>query len=437
MYLVRPFSEPGNPEATVCIVSGRGCLVRDDGGREYLDANAGLWLVNAGYGRPELLAAATRQLEDLAYFPVFWGFTNPPALRLASRLAELMPGGPGRVLFTTGGAEAVETAIKVARRYHFLRGEPERTGIIARHRAYHGLTGTALAAGGFPAYKEGFGPPDPDFSHIPPPYCYRCPWEQAKDCCGLECAHALEAELRRRGPERVAAFVAEPVAGVGGVLVPPQGYLPAVQEICRRYGVLFIADEIITGFGRTGRLFGVNHWGVEPDLMCLAKGLTSGYLPLGACLISEAVWKPFAESPSAFRHGYTYSGHAAACAVGLRNLELILDEDLPGRSARLGEYLLNSLSALDHPAVGEVRGLGLMVGLELVADRATRQPFDPKRWVGWELQEACRREGVLLRSLGDIISLSPPLVITEEQIDLVVAVLDRCLRTEVDGKGLS
>jgi len=397
-------------------------VLRDTEGREYLDGLAGLWLANSGYSREEIARAAYEQMKTLSYYTLFWGWSNPPAIRLAARLAELAPPGLNRVFFTSGGSEANETSIKIARLFWEGMGRPEKDLVVTFQQAYHGVSYGAMTATGLETVWRGFSPFSEGFVRVPPPYGYRCP--HGKDACDASCADALAEAFEAIGPQRVAAFLAEPIMGVGGVIVPPPGYFQRVREICGQYEVLWIADEVITGFGRTGTWFGVEHWGAIPDLISFAKGVTSGYAPLGGTLVHDRVYEGLKRVENVFNHGFTYTGHPVSCAVGLKNLEIMEREKLPERAAGLGKTLEARLRAIDSPHVGEVRGMGLLWGVELVADRATRALPDPVT-IGWDVQARCRQRGVLVRGLfpGNIVALAPPLVVTEAQLDRIVSVL--------------
>ncbi len=423
-HLLHPHVKLADHEATggAVIVEADGAVLRDADGKEYIDGLAGLWLANAGYSREEIARAAYEQMKTLSYATLFWGWSNPPAIELAARVAELTPAGLNHVYFTSGGSEANETSLKLARLYHYARGKPEKTAFIAFRRAYHGLTYGAMSATGLENLWQGYGELLPGFGRIDPPYGYRC--AHGKDRCDASCADALEAEILRIGPEKVAAFIAEPVMGVGGVIVPPPGYYERVRAICDKYDVLWIADEVICGFGRLGTWFGVQHWNAVADLMSVAKGITSGYAPLGASILHDRVYEGLKAGGVTLTHGLTYSGHPVACAVGLKNLEIMEREGLVERSARLGRYLLEKLRTLDHPNIGEVRGVGLMAAVELVADRATRALPEPVT-IGFDVQNRARAAGVIVRGLvpGNIVAMSPPLVVTEAQIHRMVEVV--------------
>ena len=414
----------------VAFSHGAGATLTDIHGREYIDALAALWNVNVGYGRAVLADAAAAQMRTLAFSNAYGGFGHEPAIRLAARLAELAPGDLETTFFTSGGAEANESAFKLARLYWRVKGQPDRVKIVSRLRGYHGLTYGATSATGLPVFWKDAGPLAPGFVHVAAPDPYRFDPAGGAATPGAAYAGELESLIVREGPETVAAVVAEPVQGAGGVIVPPPDYFPLVRQVCDRHGVLLIADEVITGFGRTGRWFAMEHWGVAPDLMVFAKGITSGYLPLGGVMMTAEVHRTLRAFHGALPHGFTYSGHPTACAVALRNLRIIEEEGLVARAEVLGDRLLAQLEGLKahHQVVGHVRGLGLLAGVELVRDRATRESFDPSWGVGRQVFQGMLAEGVIVRALtGDVIALCPPLVITEEQLDRVVDVLDRTI----------
>jgi len=430
-HLWTPFTQMNQYRSNppLVITRGEGAWVWDIDGREYLDAHAGLWLVNVGYGRREIIEAASRQLAELAWFSSFVGFTNPRAVELAERLTGLLaPEGMTKIFFTSSGSESVETALKIARQFWRLIGQGSRYKIIARWGAYHGVTFGATSAGGITRNRQMFEPLLPGFLHIPAPYRYRC--ERCRDLadCTLDCAEALRQAIEREGPETVAAFIAEPVMGGGGAIIPPQDYLRRIREICDAYGILFIADEVITGFGRTGTWFGARRYGVKPDIMAFAKGITSGYVPLGAVAVQEAIFEPFLKPAAEFRHGNTYSGHPVACAAALANLDVIEREALPERADRIGGHLLKRLRSLERfRCVGDIDMVGLMGRVELVKDRETREPFTPSAAVGARVGAEALKEGVIFRPLGDVITISPPLVLTEDEADRIVQALETAI----------
>jgi len=415
----------------IIMAEGHGARIVDTAGREYLDAMAGLWCVNVGYGRTEIARAVSEQIEKLSFFHSFAGMANEPSIRLADELVALAPWSPKRVFFGNSGSDANDTQIKLAWTYHQLRGEPERTKIISRRRAYHGVTLGAASATGLEPVHAGFPLPLPGFLHMTPPHAWReARPEEDDDAFADRLAAELDDAIGREGEGTVAAFIAEPVMGAGGVLVPPARYFPAVQEVLRRRGVLLIADEVICGFGRLGRWFGSERFDIEPDLVTLAKGLTSGYVPMSACLISERVDEPFrskAAELGAFAHGYTYSGHPVAAAAGLANLKILKEEKLVENAAHVGGLLQQRLRSTfeDHPLVGEVRGLGLIAAVELVEDKHTKRSFDPDRGVGKRLHRLCLEDGLIFRAIGDSLAISPALTIGEKDVDEIVDGLAR------------
>jgi len=429
-HWLHPQGDLGAPAGTIpqlVFASGRGATITDVDGREYVDGLASLWNVNVGHGRTELAEAALAQMSTLAFSSAYGGFGTAPAIELAAKLAELAPGELEVTYFASGGAEANDTAYKIARLYWKLRGEPQRVNIISRIRDYHGLTYGATSATGLANFWKGFEPLAPGFLHAPSPDPYRYSGEGSP---GVAYAKALEDVVLNAGPGTVAAVVAEPVQGAGGVIVPPDDYFPLLREVCDRYGVLMIADEVITGFGRTGRWFAMEHWNVRADLMVFAKGVTSGYLPLSGVMLTREVHETLKSVKGPFAHGFTYSGHPTACAVGLRNLQVIEDERLVERAAERGAYLLKRLQDLrSHEMVGDVRGLGLLAGVELVRDQGTKELFDVSVGAARRVWLAALEQGVIVRPLtGDVLAMSPPFVISEEQIDRMVTVVDRAIK---------
>lgn len=422
-HFIHPLHHPTDHDDPILFVEGKGAILRDAQGREYIDGLASLWNVNVGHGRGELAEAAAAQMRRLAYTSAYAGYTNEPAVRLVDRLLQLAYPNLSGVYFTTSGAESNETAFKIARYYWKRRGVPTKTKIITRVHAYHGVTLGAMSATGIPPYQRMFEPLVPGFVHILPSYPYRYPGSMAE---------ALEEAILREGPETVAAFIAEPVIGAGGLIPPTPDYFPKVRAICNRYDVLFIADEVITGFGRTGRWFALEHWGVRPDMVTFAKGVTSAYLPLGGVMVSREIHEVILEAPleQRFMHAATYSAHATCCAVALANLDILERERLVERAAAMGTRLLEGLGTLrDLPVVGDVRGLGLMAGVEFVEDRKTKEPAIG---IGARVLREARRRGLLGRlragqrgehPIGDVICFAPPFVITEEQVDRMLEIL--------------
>lgn len=422
-HLLHPWSFAA---PSLMIVRGEGSNYWGADGRQYLDALGSIQLCQVGHGRSELAEAAATQMAELEFSPLFWNFVNEPAVRLARRLVELAPDGITQVFFTNDGSEACETAIKIARNYHSLRGEERRQTILSLRRAYHGMTYGALAAGGLAEMKRGFGELPPGFVQLSTPYPYRAEFPDQGAGPVDYCVRELEETIEELGPESIAAFIGEPVLTVGGVIVPPEDYWPRVAEICRRHGILMIADEVVTAFGRLGRWFASE--GYLPDIIAFAKGVTSGYVPLGGTLVSGEVGDTIRGSEAGFLHGFTYSGHPVACAVALKNLEIIERENLRENAKEVGAHLLEGLKTLeDLPVVGEVRGAGLLAGIELVQDKGTRAPLELRR------QEIANRirdeEGVIVRSSYQNIIIAPCLVLTRDEADRIADAIGRVLST--------
>ncbi len=405
-------------------VSGHGAVLVDADGKEYLDGLAGLWNVAAGHGRDELADAAAQQMSTLAYCSAYAGSSNPAAIELAERLAGLTYPSINRFFFTSGGGESSETSFKLARSYWKLRGKPHKTKVISRQWGYHGVTLAAMSATGISTYWPAFEPRVPGFLQIPSPYPYRYE-APAGVSQGVAAADELERAIQREGADTVAMFLAEPVQGAGGVIVPQDDYFARIREICDRYDVLLAADEVITGFGRTGKLFALDHWGVEPDVMQFAKAVTSGYFPLGGVGVNDTIAEVLDESSSPWMHAYTYSAHPVGCAVALRNIDIILDEDFPAQAAAKGEHLLAGLEAAlaHHPNVGEVRGKGLMCAVEIVQDKATKAEFPSADNIGVQVHAATQQRGLFSRLRGDVFCLAPPVVTSTEQLDRIVEIL--------------
>jgi adenosylmethionine-8-amino-7-oxononanoate aminotransferase len=422
-HLLHPLHHPSAYAATRVWVSGDGALIRDATGREYIDGLSGLWNVNIGHGRAELGEAARQQMSTLAFHSTYAGGTNEPAIALAERLSRLAYPSINTFFFTSGGAESSETSFKTARFYWKALGKPDKVKVISRRRAYHGLTLAAMSATGLPAFWPMFEPRTPGFLHIDAPDPYRFVNTDPSVSLGVAAANQLEEAIAREGPDTVAAFIAEPVQGAGGVIVPPPDYFGRVREICTAHDVLFIADEVITGFGRTGRWFGLEHYGVEPDIMQFAKGITSGYVPLGGVGVSDTVRDVINRVPPAQRwmHAYTYSGHPTCCAVALANIDILERERLTERAASGGRRLLEKLRGLESmEGVGNVRGLGLMAAVEVVADKATKAQFPAALGLTQKLMEALLDRGLYTRVAMDCICLAPPLVTSDAILDRIV-----------------
>ncbi len=419
-------------------VEGRGAVLVDADGREYLDALSGLWNVILGHGREELARAAAGQMQRLAYASGYAGSTNPWSVQLAEQLGQLCYPGINRFFFTSGGAEANEAAFKTARYYWKLQGKPEKVHIISRRWAYHGTTLGAMSATGIPGYWDWFGPPVSEFSHIESPYPYRFRFRprgpEDRRTPGQAAADLLEEEILRLGADRVAAFVGEPVQGAAGVIVPPEDYWPRIRQICDRHQVLLIADEVITGFGRTGRWFALEHYGVEPDIVTFAKGITSGYFPLGGMGVNDQIAEAIDQGEGRWMHAYTYSGHPVGCAVALETLRILQSEGLLERARELGQRILSGLRTLEsHPHVGEVRGLGLMAAVELVADKSTGEEFPSEQAVGQRVHQATQRLGMFTRLRGDVYNVAPCYVTSWQQADRMVEILGRAIEEVLGG----
>ncbi|MEE8301306.1 MAG: aspartate aminotransferase family protein [Candidatus Tectomicrobia bacterium] len=411
------------------LVAGHGCTVVDAEGREYLDALSGLWLVNVGYGREAIAEAMARQAKTLSYASSSRAVTLP-AVQLATLLAQLTPGDLSTVLFSSSGSEAVESALKITRQYHVLRGEPERYKIIARRGSYHGATYGAMSVSGAPQSVDPyFSPLLPGTLTVSAPYCYRCDYRKTYPACEVYCVEAIEDLIRYENPRSIAAVIAEPISAACGVVVPPPEYLPRLREICDRYGILLILDEIITGFGRTGKMFAAEHWDIVPDIMTVAKGLSSGYAPIAATICRRPIAQQFdSRHNKPLAHLLSFGGHAVACAAALANLQILQQEHLVENAAQQGDVLLAQLRELAtrHPVIGDVRGLGLLCAVELVTDRKTQAPFPADGPEMLRLLDILAELGVLTRADTNLY-LAPPLCIQREEIDRLVTLVDTAL----------
>lgn len=421
-------------ETTLAVYeSAHGTTVVDAEGREYLDAYSALWNVNVGYGRQEIADAVYEQIQKLPYYP--HSQINVPATMLAEQLAACLPGDLNHVYFCNSGSEANETAIKIARQYgrQTYPGQ-NRYKIISRYRGYHGFTYGAMSATGQARRRKAFEPLVPGFPHAHPPYCYRCPLGLEPAACGIACANEIERIIQGEGPETVIAIIAEPIIGGGGVIVSPDEYLPKLRQICDDYGLLLILDEVITGFGRTGKMFACEHWEVHPDIITLAKGLTSGYLPLGACVASTEVFNAFlgeADENREFAQVCTYGGHPVACAAGVANLKILQEERLWENAERVGAHLLSKLETLRAlPVVGDVRGKGLMLAVEFIETDGTHLATAKTNRIIGQLRE----NGIIVGKIGhaveepeNIIYIAPPLILTEAEADRIFETLRQVL----------
>lgn len=401
------------------ITGAENIYLYDSEGKKYLDGMSGLWCVNIGYGRTELADVAKHQMEQLPYYNTFFQTSTPPAIGLAEILAEVTPPQFNRAFFGCSGSDGNDTVIRLVRYFWELQDQPGRTVVISRENAYHGSTVAGASLGGWQSMHAVGGLPIPDVVHVDQPYHYREGGDLDPGEFGFRAARSLEEKILELGADRVAAFIGEPIQGAGGVIVPPDTYWPEIQRICRKYDVLLVADEVITGFGRTGQWFGCQAFGFEPDVMTMAKALSSGYQPIGAVMVSDRIAGVFDRENREFTHGYTYSGHPVACAVALKNLQIMRDERIV-EDARdnVMDYLQARFREFsDHPLVGEARGMGFLGALELVKDKQTREKFDDKGSAGITCRSVCADNGLIMRAMGDSMILCPPLIITRHQVD--------------------
>ena len=426
VYLREPsdMAEKGDP---AIFVSGEGVHVTDALGNTSIDGMSGLWLKNVGYGRKEIADAAYEQMLGLTYMPL--GSTTEPTIKLAEKISQIAPGDMTRSFFTSGGSESVETALKLTRAYFKRVGEPNRTKFISRKGSYHGATMGALALGGSHLYpKLDYEPLMPGVFHVPQPLPYRCEYGgQTPEECAELCVNAVEEMMLFQDPETIGAVFAEPISSPLGCVVPGDNYWPRLREICDKYGVLLVADEVITGFGRTGRMFATEHWGVVPDMMTVAKGITSGYIPMGGCITRGEISDAFIGSPKAsFKHVITFGGHPVASAAALKNIEIMENEGMVANAAKQGAYLLDGLKELKdkYLMIGDVRGLGLFCGIEIVADRETKEYFPASADLANRITQGFAENGLLLRG-GDRMNVAPPLCITSSEVDELITIMDK------------
>ncbi len=440
-HLIHPLYHPADHAKPIIVVRGEGPEIVDAQGKRYFDALSGLWNVHVGHGRRELADVAGEQMATLAFNNNYVGFSNVPSIRLAEKLSQIAYPNLHAVYFTTSGAESNESAFKTARFYWKLQGQPNKIKIISRRWGYHGVTMAAASATGLPAYHKMFAPLVPDFVQAIGPYRFRCELEgeDGPRPCTSPTEHDYAAELEQtlleHGPDTVAAILGEPVQGAGGVIVPPEDYWPKLRQIADRHNVLLIADEVITGFGRTGKWFALEHWGVQPDIMSFAKGITSAYLPLGGIMVSRQIQDAINNAPSdlKYMHAATYSGHAVCCAVGLANLGIIEREGLVERAASVGAWFQQQLASQlqSLPIVGQVRGIGMMAAVELVDPGASGSPYyDNAVATTGGVVQRCVDKGVLARRLNNTICMAPPLISTEQQLSRLVEVLAESIRAE-------
>ena len=414
------------------ITHGEGVYLFDSDGRRYLDACAGVHVVSIGHGVQEIAEAMRQQAARISF--TYSRFLSRPQKELAEKIVKLTPDGLSRTFFVSSGSEATETALKMARKYHLETGNPTKYKVISRWQSWHGNTIGALSMSGRTSWRQDYVPLLLDIPHIPPPYCYRCPYSKSHPDCQTACAQDLEKVINQEGSDSIAAFIAEPVLGTSAAgVTPPDDYFPTIREICDRYNILMIADEVVTGFGRTGLQFAMEHWNVVPDIMCVGKGLSSGYTPIAATITQERIYEAVYRDSSSFVHGHTYGGNPLSCATALAVQKYIEDHDLVLRCAKMGTYMLERLqSLLEIPIVGNIRGKGLLIGIEFVADKARRTPFHPEMRVTSRIVDSAFKQGVLVMPgapglvdgvQGDHIAISPPFTVNKDEVQQVVDVL--------------
>jgi L-2,4-diaminobutyrate transaminase len=432
-HVVHPITEfrAHEKQGPRLILGGKGVRVDTADGRSVIDGFAGLWNINVGHGRTEIAEAVSAQMERLAYYPAFWGYSTEPAIRLAERLAKLFPADRNisRFLFTTGGSDANEMNFRLARFYHASNGQTERCKVLSRRSGYHGVTRAAGSATGLPAYHV-FADVSPVHHHVAAPNCLRCEYGKTFSDCAMECIEDVEAVIQREGPETISAVITEPILASGGIIMPPEGSLQRLQEICHSHGILFILDEVVTAFGRTGKWFGMEHYGLSPDLVTFAKGVNSGYLPLGGCALSDKVYETIRDKgPQGFPFlgGLTYNNHASSCAAALANLDIIEREGLVENAREMGDYMISCLrdNLGGHPFVKEIRGLGLMAAVEF-AKPGTLEPVGglPMAF-STAVSERCWERGAIARAMWETMSLAPPLCINRTELDELIDILAR------------
>jgi len=423
------------------IVKGKGIYLWDSNGKKYVDACSGALVSNVGHGVEEIRDAIFDQLKEVEFAHRF-KFTNKPLQELAAKIVQMAPEGLNWVSFVSGGSEATESAMKLAREYFVEKGKPTKYKVISRWQSYHGNSLGALSMSGNTGRRKRYAPLLVDFPHVSPAYCYRCPYDKQPESCGLECALEIEKAILKEGPENVAAVILEPVVGSTiGAAVPKDGYMQKVREICDTYDVLFIADEVMTGIGRTGKNFAMDHWNVSPDIITLAKGLSGGYVPLGAMLVKDFIHEAFKNGSGKFAHGFTYGGNPVAAAAGVAVLNYVEKNDLINNSNVMGKYLMEKLQALKekYEFIGDVRGLGLMTGVEFVKDKKTKQPFEPSKSITDKLVSTALEKGLMLYAAGlcadgtkgDAVMIAPPLTVTKDEIDMIMMLFEEVIKTVI------
>ena len=433
-YVFHPYTNARTHEqrGPTIMERGKGIYVYDDTGKEYIEGLAGLWSVAVGFGEERLVTAAAEQMRKLAYYPIFTHKAHNPSIDLAEKLIGIAPNGLARVFFTNSGSEANDTAIKLVWFYNNARGRPQKKKFIARLRGYHGITVASGSLTGLPWNHRDFDLPIANILHTACPHHYRYAEDgESEEEFASRLAGKLEELILREGPDTIAAFIGEPIMGAGGVIVPPRTYWQKVQSICRKYDILVIADEVITGFGRTGHMFASELYGISPDILVVSKQITSSYLPLSALMFSDQIYQAVADNTAKinnFGHGFTGSGHPVAAAVALENIKIIEERRLVDNAAKVGKFLQNRLRKLaDHPLVGEVRGTGLIAAVEMVADKVTRRSNDPPGKLGAYFYERGHHHGLVVRAVQDSVAICPPLIITEEQTEELVLRFERTL----------
>ena len=440
LHHIHPFTDHKAlmEKGTRVITRANGVYLWDSDGNKILDGMAGLWCVNVGYGRQELVDAATKQMRELPYYNNFFQTTHPPAIELSKALVDISPPQFNHVFFTNSGSEANDTVVRMVRHYWNLEGKPEKTVIISRENAYHGSTVAASSLGGMKGMHAQGGILH-DIEHIEQPHWYKNGGAMDPDEFGLKTAQALETRIREIGEDRVAAFIGEPVQGAGGVIIPPATYWPEIQQICKKYGILLIADEVICGFGRLGEWFGSDYFDIEADFMPIAKGLSSGYLPIGGLMVGDRVADTVINKGSDFNHGFTYSGHPAACAVAIENIRILKDENIiESVKNKTGPYLQKLWKELEnHPLVGEARGIGMVAAIELVQNKETREAFPDELGVGTICRDFCFNNGLIMRAVGDKMIISPPLVMSQSEIDELIEKARLCLDLTLEKLGIN
>ncbi len=422
------------------IMKGDGYKVTDIDGNTFVDGIGGLWNVNVGHNRAEVKAAIAAQMEEISYYSSFAGTTTAPSIELSAKVIELSAEEDmAKVLFSANGSDAVETALKLARQYWKLEGQPERTGFISLKNGYHGIQFGGTSVNGSSYYRHAYGPLMPNCHQVDSPWTYRNPYSENPEELTDAIITQIDRLILHHGAHTIAAFIAEPVQGAGGVIVPPASFWPRLRDVLDKYEVLLISDEVVTGFGRSGAMFGARGWGVKPDIMCLAKGITAGYIPLGATVLNNRVmsaWMKGVDPMGFVMHGYTATGHALGCAAANATLKIVEEEDLPANATKMGARLIKGLEDLPNwsSLAGEVRGKGLMVGVDMVADKATREPIDPGKGQGEMVAAFAREEGVIVRPAGPNIILSPPLTIDADGVDKIIDGLTKAFRKYEEAK---